>query len=60
MSKFFRDIYGFYFTDQDLCIFRNVYSCKFCNCVCALSYDLRIQGTVDNDRFSYFFDLILL
>ena len=60
VCKLFTDIYRFYFTDQDLGFCRNCNACHLCNRSSFLSNDLGIQCTIDQDCFSYFFNLIFL
>ena len=52
MCKFFRNVYGFYFTNQNLCIFRNFHTCKFCNLICRFSRNLVIQCSIYNNRLT--------
>ena len=42
VSKFFTEVNRSNFTDEDFCIFRNIYTCKFCDSVCRLTNDFGI------------------
>ena len=60
VSELLGDINGFYLTDQNLCSLRNIDACKFCDRVCALSYDLCVQCAIDDDCLSDFLDFVFL
>ena len=58
MCELFTDIYRLNLTDQDLGILRNGNTSHLRNLESALAYNLRVQGTIDEDCLSYFLDLI--
>ena len=60
MGELFADIHRFHFTDQDLGIFRNFHACHLRDGRCFLSYDLRVQGAVDDNGLSYLIKFVSL
>ena len=60
MGKLFADIHRLNFANQNLGILRNLNACQLCNLISALSYNLCIQRTVDQNGLSYLIQLFRL
>ena len=60
MSKFLADIYRLNLTDQNLGITRILNASQLCNLISALSYNLCIQRTIDQNGLSYLIQLFRL
>ena len=53
MREFFGYVNRFYFSDQDLGIFRNVNAGHLRNLICGFTRNLVVQSAIDDDGLAY-------